>query len=143
MFFSNVTTNLTTISATSLPYSLAGSTSSSQLIYRASTNVTGLPVTETRPLSCAITQPLAVPANPGETLAPFSYYIPYDAPQACDIYGPTCQTGDITVRVSVSECQSSTTSLPCSSYLAAQAQYLDHFQYKIPPFYDKIPWDWQ
>lgn len=53
----------------------------------------------------------------------FSYIIPYDQPQRCDIFGPICQTGLITVGVSLAS-STTTTTIPCSSYLTAQAAYL-------------------
>lgn len=59
---------------------------------------------------------------------PFSYYIPYHPEQDCDIYGPTCQTGIISLNVSLDACHSTLTRLPCSSYLRYQSQYLDAFQ---------------
>ena len=53
----------------------------------------------------------------------FSYIIPYGQTQDCDIYGPTCQTGSITVAVNLTTA-TTTTVLPCSSYLSAQSTYL-------------------
>lgn len=58
------------------------------------------------------------------TTAPyFSYIIPYDQTQECDIYGLACQTGSITVGVNFTT-TTTTTVLPCSSYLTAQSKYL-------------------
>lgn len=53
----------------------------------------------------------------------FSFIIPYDQTQACDIYGALCQTGSITVGVNLTS-KTSTTVLPCSSYLTAQSSFL-------------------
>ena len=53
----------------------------------------------------------------------FSYIIPYGQTQDCDIYGPICQTGSITVGVNLTTTATSTV-LPCSSYLSAQSAYL-------------------
>ena len=57
------------------------------------------------------------------TVPPFSYIIPYGLLQECDIYGPICQTGSITVGVNLTYA-TTTSVLPCSSYLKAQSQYL-------------------
>ena len=53
----------------------------------------------------------------------FSFIIPYDKTQACDIYGPLCQTGSITVGVDLTS-KTTSTVLPCSSYLSAQSSFL-------------------
>ena len=53
----------------------------------------------------------------------FSYTIPYGQPQECDIYGPLCQTGSITVTVNLINVTTATV-LPCSSYLTLQSYYL-------------------
>ena len=53
----------------------------------------------------------------------FSYIIPYGQTQDCNIYGPICQTGSITVGVNLTTTATSTI-LPCSSYLSAQSAYL-------------------
>ena len=53
----------------------------------------------------------------------FSYIIPFDHTQDCNIYGPICQTGSITVGVNLTTA-TTTTVLPCSSYLSAQSTYL-------------------
>ena len=55
----------------------------------------------------------------------FPYIIPYGQTQDCDIYGPICQTGSITVRVNLTTA-TATTVLPCSSYLSAQSTYLSY-----------------
>ena len=57
------------------------------------------------------------------TVSHFSYIIPYDQTQDCNIYGPLCQTGSITVRLNLSTADT-TTILPCSSYLSAQSTHL-------------------
>ena len=54
----------------------------------------------------------------------FSFIIPYDQPQKCDIFGPLCQTGLITVGVSLTSSTTTTTILSCSDYLSAQAVHL-------------------
>lgn len=53
----------------------------------------------------------------------FSYIIPYDKPQDCNIYGPICQTGSITIDVNLTTAITSTV-LPCASYLSAQSSYV-------------------
>lgn len=53
----------------------------------------------------------------------FTYSIPYGQPQECDIYGPLCQTGSITVAVNLTNVTTATV-LPCSSYLILQSYYL-------------------
>ena len=53
----------------------------------------------------------------------FSYSIPYGQTQECDIYGPLCQTGSITVTVNLTNATTATV-LPCSSYLTLQSYYL-------------------
>ena len=58
---------------------------------------------------------------------PFSYIIPRTNDQACNIYGPLCQTGYTTVGVSLSGCQSTSETLTCSSYLSSQSTYLARF----------------
>lgn len=59
------------------------------------------------------------------SISKFSYIIPYGKTQDCHIYGPLCQTGSITVGVNLTTA-TSTTVLPCSSYLSAQAAHLDY-----------------
>lgn len=80
---------------------------------------------------------ISTPAN-----LPFSFIIPYNQSQECDIYGPICQTGSITVGVDLSS-TTTTTTLPCSSYLTAQSSYLQGFEPfpgAIKPFF---PLEWQ
>lgn len=57
------------------------------------------------------------------TESPFSYIIPYGQSQECNIFGPICQTGSITVGVNLTHATTSSV-LPCSSYLKAQSQYI-------------------
>ena len=64
----------------------------------------------------------------------FSYIIPFDQTQDCDIYGPLCQTGSITVGVNLTTA-TTTTVLPCSSYLSAQATHLEYEN----DAYDPVP----
>ena len=54
----------------------------------------------------------------------FSYIIPYNQTQDCNIYGPVCQTGSMTVAVNLTT-TTSTVVLPCSSYLSAQSVYIE------------------
>ena len=54
----------------------------------------------------------------------FTYSIPYGQPQECDIYGPLCQTGSITVTVNLTNVTTATV-LPCSSYLTLQSYYVN------------------
>ena len=74
----------------------------------------------------------------------FSFLIPYNQTQSCDIYGPLCQTGSITVPVSL-EAGTTKTALPCSSYLTAQSSYLSGFQPRGQPgaMFARWPVDWQ
>lgn len=62
----------------------------------------------------------------------FSYIIPYGQTQDCNIYGPICQTGSITVGVNLTTATTSTV-LPCSSYLSTQFAYLEYEEYKLYP----------
>lgn len=62
--------------------------------------------------------------RPSTGISNFSYIIPYGKTQDCNIYGPLCQTGSITVGVNLIT-TTSTTVLPCSSYLSAQAAHLE------------------
>ena len=65
-------------------------------------------------------------ANTSSTsVSNFSYIIPYGQTQDCNIYGPICQTGSITVGVNLTSA-TTTTVLPCSSYLSAQAAQLEY-----------------
>ena len=74
----------------------------------------------------------------------FSFLIPYNQTQTCDIYGPLCQTGSITVPVSRGA-ETTTTTLPCSSYLTAQSSYISGFQDPDEPgaIFARWPVDWQ
>ena len=53
----------------------------------------------------------------------FSFVVPYETHQSCNIYGPICQTGSITVGVS-SRNTTTTTTTTCSSYLSSQSAWL-------------------
>ena len=53
----------------------------------------------------------------------FPYSIPYGQRQECDIYGPLCQTGSITVTKNLTNVTTATV-LPCSSYLTLQSYHL-------------------
>jgi len=73
----------------------------------------------------------------------FPYLIPYNQSQSCDIYGPICQTGLVTVDVSLNNTQSTATTLPCSSYLAAQSTYLELPNAGEPgALFPRFPVDW-
>lgn len=71
----------------------------------------------------AITNLPSLTTNASFSTEPFSYIIPYNESQECDIFGPLCQTGLVTVGVSLAS-STTTTTIPCSSYLSAQAAYL-------------------
>lgn len=49
------------------------------------------------------------------------YIQPTENTQSCNIYGPLCQTGSITVEVDLTT-TTTTTSLACSEYLSAQSE---------------------
>lgn len=82
-------------------------------------------------------------ALPSERIrSSFPYIIPYDQTQKCNIYGPICQTGSITVGINLT-ITTTTTTLPCSSYLTAQSSYLQAFNFypdANKPFW---PQEWQ
>lgn len=59
------------------------------------------------------------------SVSDFSYIIPYNQTQDCNIYGPLCQTGLITVGVNLTT-TTTTATLPCSSYLSAQSAYIEN-----------------
>lgn len=70
----------------------------------------------------------------------FSFVIPAKNTQECNIYGPLCQTGSITVGVDLTSI-TTTTTLPCSSYLTAQSSYLNlanPFPCEIKPFFPDV-----
>ena len=74
--------------------------------------------------SFTVNSTVAVSTNTSTSEASqFSFIIPYNQTQACDIYGPLCQTGSISVGVNLTS-TTSTTVLPCSSYLTAQSSFL-------------------
>jgi len=89
------------------------------------------------------------PNSSSSTATEFSYIIPYGQSQECDIYGPLCQTGSITVAINLTTATTATV-LPCSSYLTAQSAYL-HSAFSGPydPHSDdeiiflNWAWDWQ
>ena len=72
---------------------------------------------------------------------PFSFIIPYNQTQACDIYGPLCQTGSITVGVDKTSA-TTTTTVPCSLYLTAQAAYLSAVEPNPGAIFPFWPDDW-
>ena len=78
--------------------------------------------------SCSILPPPQLGFARGDgrntSIEPFPFYIPFQNTQTCDIYGALCQTGSITLNVSLSGCLSSTTTMPCSSYLTKQRSYI-------------------
>lgn len=68
----------------------------------------------------------------------FPYIIPYGQTQDCNIYGPVCQTGSITVGVNLTTATTNTI-LPCSSYLSAQFAHLEYLQYGgFPQLYPDV-----
>ena len=75
----------------------------------------------------------------------FSFLIPYNQTQSCDIYGPICQTGFITVAVSLNSTRTTSSTLACSSYLTAQSAYLSAFNDPQQPGanFPFWPYDWQ
>lgn len=92
------------IDNTTLPTNLTGSSNSSE-------QVSPIPSIDPAPYATS----------------PFPFFIPYSQTQSCDIYGPICQTGSITIAVSLGVDRSISTTLPCSSYLTAQSVYLSAF----------------
>ena len=67
--------------------------------------------------------------NPSSSnFSDFPYIVPYGQTQDCNIYGPACQTGSITVGVNLTTTTTNTV-LPCSSYLSAQFAHLKHEQH--------------
>ena len=67
----------------------------------------------------------------------FSYIIPFGQKQDCNIYGPICQTGSITIGVYLTTATTNTI-LPCSSYLSAQKAYLDYKNHPGDPADDYL-----
>ena len=68
----------------------------------------------------------------------FPYVIPYGQTQDCNIFGPVCQTGSITVGVNLTTATTNTV-LPCSSYLSAQSAHLEYLQYEgFPQIYPDV-----
>lgn len=72
------------------------------------------------------------PNTSSTSISNFSYIIPYGQKQDCDIYGSPCQTGSITVGVNLTTA-TTTTVLPCSSYLSAQWTYIWNQTYSSVP----------
>lgn len=56
----------------------------------------------------------------------WSFIIPKENTQGCNIFGPLCQTGSITVGIG-SVNATATTTLPCSDYLTLQSKYLNEW----------------
>lgn len=80
--------------------------------------------------------------NTSSTSVPgFSYLIPYGQTQDCNIYGPICQTGSITVGVNLTTATTSTV-LPCSSYLSAQSAYLENENARLIASASNSSTDW-
>lgn len=76
-----------------------------------------------------------------KTNSGFPFIIPYNQTQECNIFGPICQTGSITVGVDLTS-TITTTSMPCSSYLTSQSSYISHFNFypdAIKPYW---PFEW-
>lgn len=94
--------------------------------------------TQLCPSSEEILQPRGSSNN---TFNRFNYYIPYGISQPCDIYGPTCQTGIITIGSSKECTPSFTTTLQCSSYLRSQREYLQSVTDLFDPAW-KNTWKW-
>ena len=65
------------------------------------------------------------PNTSSTNVSGFSYIIPYGEIQECNIYGPICQTGSITVGVNLTSVTTKTV-LPCSSHLSAQSAHLEY-----------------
>lgn len=55
----------------------------------------------------------------------FPYAIPYGTSQSCDIFGPLCQPGFVTLSSTGSDRLLSPTTVPCSSYLSLQKSYIN------------------
>ena len=77
-----------------------------------------------------------------QTTTYMPFIIPYDNNQECNIYGPVCQTGFITVAVNLTTTTTNTV-LPCSSYLSTQSDYLmGSIDGSDPEKVDDLPNDW-
>lgn len=74
-----------------------------------------------------ITSKAQVTAPPSSTQ--WSFIIPKENTQKCNIFGPLCQTGSITVGVG-SINATATTTLPCSDYLTLQSKYLNEYNHE-------------
>ena len=55
----------------------------------------------------------------------FPYEIPYGTTQSCDIFGPTCQPGFITLSSTGRDSRLTLATLPCSSYLSSQKSFVN------------------
>lgn len=99
-------------------------------------------LTYTLLLDSTSTTPTRTTSSPSSSTSPSPTSTGYSFPnwirpaknnQECDIYGPLCQTGSITVAVNLTSTTSPTV-VPCSSYLSAQAYsmagaaFLDHYR---------------
>ena len=84
---------------------------------------------------------ISVTSSPIRRHKDLEYIIPKANSQPCNIYGPMCQSGTITVGVNSNGKVASNTSttLPCSSYLAKQAKFvaLDVFSMADPTGYSQ------
>ena len=88
-------------------------------------------------VSSANASSLLFPNTSSTSDSSFSYIIPYGQTQDCDIYGSPCQTGSITVGVNLTTA-TTTTVLPCSSYLSAQFTYVWNQTYFGVPTQDNL-----
>lgn len=70
-----------------------------------------------------------VPNTSSFNVSDFPYIIPYGQTQDCNIYGPVCQTGSITIVVNLTTATTNTV-LPCSSYLSTQSAHLEYKEYE-------------
>ena len=90
-------------------------------------------------VSSANASGLLFPNTSSTSNSSFSYIIPYGQTQDCDIYGSPCQIGSITVEVNLTTA-TTTTVLPCSSYISAQYTYLwDQTDFGVPTQGDPNP----
>ena len=66
------------------------------------------------------------------------FIMPSENTQSCDLYGPICQPGSITVAVNVTTAAPTITTLACSSYLSAQS-YINRDVRYGPNVYSNVP----
>ena len=110
-------------------------------------NITAANVTSDRDLmnqtlQCPSSEEILQPRGSSNlTRDRFNYYIPYNISQPCDIFGPTCQTGIITVGSSKQCTPSFTTTMQCSSYIRSQREYLQSVTDLFDPAW-KNTWKW-